>query len=182
MGTSRGGRRARRERGRALRVAPRARRASPKHHAPCEHARAGPRGRVANGSLTRQGRAAHAPRYAGAPQSREPKPRRAEAALRRGERAKDTGPSATAASRGCGDLAGGTVRAQAVPWAGAARAPPRPGPGMGGASTPRRAAAGRPPGRANARWGHVGAGRGRARRAAGKGAGRATATRHGRHG
>jgi hypothetical protein len=69
----------------------------------------------ADSSRTRRGRAAHALRYAGAPRPRELKPRRAGAALRRGGRAKDAGPSATAASRGCGELAGGTVRARAAP-------------------------------------------------------------------
>jgi hypothetical protein len=104
------------------------------------------------GSRTRRGRAAHAPHYAGAPRPREPEPRRGPAAQGRGEtpgrggRAGDAGPSATAASRGCGELAGGTTRCTGR--AGAPRAPrPSLATRRGNAEPgrePRRAAAGRP--------------------------------------
>jgi hypothetical protein len=73
MGTSRG-RRARRGHGEPCQSTTRTTRA---------RTRAGPRLRVVNGPRTRRGRAAHAPCYAGAPRPREPKPRRAGAALRR---------------------------------------------------------------------------------------------------
>jgi hypothetical protein len=55
-------------------------------------------------------------RYAGAPRPRELKLRRAGAALRRGgTRQCGRDRAAVAASRGCGELAGGTVRARAAP-------------------------------------------------------------------
>jgi hypothetical protein len=87
-------------------------------------------------------------RYAKAPRPREPKPRRAGAALRKGGRAEDAGPSAIAASHGCGELAGGTVRARAAPRL---RAHRRGHAGDGRASTPRRAGS-----RAGERGGRLG--------------------------
>jgi hypothetical protein len=101
--------------------------------------------RTADKPRTRRGRAAHAPRYAGAPRSRQPKPHRAGAML-----CKDRGWAGRAARgrlrRGCGRA---EPRQDATlgprhhaPWAGgravprAARAPCRAAPRA--ASTPRR--------------------------------------------
>jgi hypothetical protein len=122
-----GGRRSCRERDRALCVASRARRATPKR---CANTRA------RKAPLTRRERVAHASR----PSRREQDmPGRA-------------GPSYMAASRGCGELAGGTVRARAAPGL-RAHAEATPGPGLRGRARPHR-------------------GRGRAPRAGKAGAGR----------
>jgi hypothetical protein len=126
----------------------------------------------ADASRTGHAHAGAEPRYAGAPRPREPKPRWARAALRRGGRAKDAGPSATVASRGCGELAGGTGRARAAPGlrahrrgrAGDGRAPRAGTPG-GGAAPGQGTRAGVGRARPSRGEGGAGAGAGRGRRA-----------------
>jgi hypothetical protein len=127
------GRRARLERGRALRIAPRARRAAPTHRA--HHAST----RARKAALTRRERVVHTPgpsrgqgpRHAGAPRPREPKPRRVGAALRRGTTPRRDGAG--------GHAGGGTARKErAEPQA--RRGHERREPGrLGRASGPHRA-------------------------------------------